>query len=44
MELLNFSNNYFDIVYSISAIGHVPANIRRQIWKKTSLWMIKEDS
>lgn len=39
IESLTFPNNYFDIVYSISTIEHIPANIRRQIWVNANSWM-----
>jgi len=38
-ENANFPENYFDYIYSISVIEHVPAETRREIWKKISQWI-----
>jgi len=37
----NFQNEYFDGIYSVSVIEHMPAYERKQLWPRLSSWLKK---
>lgn len=39
IESMTFQNEFFDVIYSISVIEHVPTLIRQEIWKFVSKWI-----
>ncbi len=38
IQLLDFPTDYFDYVYSVSVIEHLPKTERLEIWDKISAW------
>jgi len=38
IQLLDFPTNYFDYVYSVSVIEHLPKTERLEMWEKIGIW------
>lgn len=38
----DFPGGYFDCIYSVSVIEHLPASARRRLWEKVSEWLKKD--